>query len=313
MEYQKIFLQLISNHLPEDIKLVDFISDLIHVGKEASYRRIRCEVEFSLSEVATIAKRLNINLNSLIISEGGLKKVFNLRLLEDNTPIQQYVKRRNGDLFLLEGFCKGKCYMYSVSCSIPDELCYDFEYLEKFKLLKLQYEANEKQSTSLESTVIPQSIRDVQERFTERLSSINLTYVLDPHLFQPIVGDILFFYKLNLINDKEKKELKEDLFRVLNTIDETANTGRFKKKEISVYVSHISIPVTHTFIKDDGLEASIVELNQPNSLLSFDGKMCETHAKRIHQIKKYSSLITLSGEINKASFIKQQVEYINLL
>ncbi len=314
MEYQKTFIEVISRYLPEGTKLVDFISDLIHLGKEASYRRIRCEVEFTLSEVVTIAKKLNINLTSLIIREGGDKVVFNLRFIEETNPAQSYIKRIKANLNILEGFLTEEdSYFYRVNSFIPDELTYGLPYLTKLKLLKIQFDSDKTYPSPLNKINIPEILIDTQEEYWERLRSFNLIYILEPNILLPIVSDILFFYELNLISEEEKKQLKEELIQLLSIIKEVAGTGKLNGKEVSLYISHVVFNLSHAFIQAKGLEASILNLHMPNSLLSFDTKMCQTHKKRIETIKKYSSFISKSGEINKTLFLNKQSKIIDQL
>ncbi|MFT4073573.1 MAG: hypothetical protein QM654_16810 [Dysgonamonadaceae bacterium] len=163
MEYQKTFIDIILTHVPDGEKLVDFIADMIHIGKEASYRRIRCEVEFSLSEIVIIAKRLNINLNSIVISEGGLKTVFNMRFPDDQDPATRFLKRKKGDLFFLEGFFTGKCFMYCANCYIPDELTYDSPALTKLKLMKYGFVSGGKNISLLEKITITHSSTEIRQ------------------------------------------------------------------------------------------------------------------------------------------------------
>lgn len=314
MDYQKKFIEIISRYVPEDEKLVDFISKLINLGKEASYRRIRGEVEFTLSEVVTISKKLNINLTSLIIREGGEKVTFNLRLPDNVNPANSHIKKIEADLNVLEGINKkAESTLFSVCRSIPNIFYLDHPYLTKLKLLQTQFNTGIMQPSPLSHIDIPNKLLKIQEEYWEELKSFNLIYILAPNLLTSITSDILFFHKLNLISDQEKQHLKKELLSILNVIDEAARSGLFRRKEISMYVSHVILDLSHSLIISKALEASVIDLHFPNSLLSFDKEMCQAHMKRIQIIKKCSSLITQSGELTKISFLTNQKEIIDSL
>lgn len=311
MKYQKAFIDIVSGYVPEDEKLVDFISKLINLGKEASYRRIRGEVEFTLSEVVTISKKLNINLTSLIIREGGEKVTFNLRLSDESSAANSHLKKIEADLNVLEGINKkSESTLYSICRSIPDIFYFEHPYLTKLKLLKIQFNTGVVQPLPLSDIEIPSKLLRVQEKYWEELKHFNLIYILAPNLLTSITSDIMFFRELNLISEDEKEHLKIELTSILNVIDETARNGLFQNKEISLYISHVILDLSHSLIISKALEASVIDLHIPGSLLSFDKEMCQAHKKRIHNIKKCSSLITQSGEPTKISFLTKQKEII---
>ncbi|MBK5720924.1 hypothetical protein JGH11_08580 [Dysgonomonas sp. Marseille-P4677] len=309
MEYQKKLIDIISRYVPEDEKLVDFISGLIHLGKEASYRRIRCEVEFTLSEVVTIAKKLNINLTSLIIREGGEKVTCNLRLIDETSAVHGYIKKIEADLNILEGFeKKSGSTFYTVNRSIPELFYFPYTYLTKLKLFKIQFNKGTVQPLPLAQIDIPDVLSKVRQEYWDEIKLFKLIFILDPNLLTSVVNDISFFYNLNLITEEEKNQLKRELISVLDTINESASTGLYRGKKVSFYVSHVTLALSHSLIVSKGLEASIINLHYPNSLLSFDQEMTQAQMKRLQIIKKCSSLISQSGELNKIAFLNRQRE-----
>lgn len=314
MKYQKAFIDIISRHVPEGEKLVDFISRLIHIGKEASYRRIRCDVEFTLSEVVTISKALNINLTSLIIREGGDKVTFNLRSFNDMSATNSFIKRLEGDLNIFEGFKSNyDPTLYTVNRSIPDLFFFPYTYLTKLNLLKIQFNMGVVQPLPISHIAIPESLKEVQRKYWEKLQLFSLVFILGPNLLTSVINDILFFYNLHLISEQEKQLLKDELIAMLETINTSASTGLYMNKEVSFYVSHVTLDLSHTLVTSKGLDASIIDLSYPDSLLSFDEEINQSHLRRLYTIKKGSSLITQSGELNKIAFLNRQKDKLTHL
>ena len=314
MQYQKHFVDMIAKYVPEDMKMVDFISNLLFIGKEASYRRLRCEVEFSLSEVATIAKKLNINLTSLIIEEGGDKTTFNLRLFNDGGAANIYQNKIKADLNFLEGFQeKASPIFYRIGKSIPDIILFEYPNLTRLQLLKLQFNADSIQPSPFHEIEITDSIIKYQNEYWKKLQYFKLVFILEPNLLTSIINDISFFHELALISDKEKQMLKEELYDILDILNQSASTGQYKKKDISFYVSHITIDISYSLVTSKTLEVTMIDLNYPNSLLSFDKEISQAQMKRLFNIKKSSALITQSGELYKKSFLNKQKEKLNHL
>lgn len=314
MNYQKKLIDIISQHVPEGEKLVDFLSQLICLGKEASYRRIRGEVEFTLSEIVTITKQLNINLTSLIISDGGEKVVFNLRLYNENNPINNYIKYLEGNLTIFEGFPnKEETTYYTVNRSIPYLLTFDYQYLKKLEYLKSQFNQGLGQPIPLSHITLPTSLFRIQDKYWNIINQFQLICILDPNMLTSLINDILFFFKLGLISEGEKLIMKDEIKQILEDINESTRTGLYKEKKISFYVSHVTLDLSHSLIVSKELDVSIINLHYPNSLVSFDQQMSQAHLKRLYTIKKCSSLITESGELDKTAFLNRQYEKLNFL
>lgn len=314
MDYQKTFIDMIANSLPAEEKLVDFISKLINLGKEASYRRIRGEVEFTLTELVIIAKKLNINLTSLILREGGEKTIFNLRLQQESDPYSSYTKTIDAALNVFEGLDKRLGTTHYFACrSIPDVFLAQYPNLCKLQLLKIQFNADGIPPSRLADIIMPQKLLKKQAQYWEELKDIDLVYILAPNLFASTISDILFFYELSLISEEERKALKDELFSLIHDLDETARSGFFRNKELQLYVSHVILDLSHSLIESKIMDASVINLHFPNSLLSFDREVCLAHKKRMQLIKKCSSLISQSGEPAKKKFLATQRAFIEQL
>lgn len=312
--YQKNFIAIITQRLPENEKLVDFISRLIHIGREASYRRIRCEVEFTLSEVVIIAKALNINLTSLIIREGGEKVTCNLRLIEEDNVYVNYSKKIEADLNVLEGFDKRhNLNLYLVNNTIPDIFFANFPSLTKLRLLKMQFHNDVASPLSFDQLVVPDSIKELQLKYWNELKKFELAFILGPDMVLPILNDIQYFIRFNLITTPEKQLLKQELSAFLDVLNEIAKYGSYLQGKVSLYVSHLSLNLAQTIINSDDLVASVIDLPYTNSILSFDKSFNDSNLESLYRIKKSATLITQSGDLERFDFIKKQRISLSIL
>lgn len=305
--YQKHFIHIISEQLPQGVKLVDFISELIHLGKEACYRRIRGEVEFTLTEVVTIAKAMNINLTSLIIREGGDKITCNLRVSEGDSLERVYIRMMEAELNVLEGFEQKSKHTLHIACKeLPELLYLASESLMKLRLMKIELNQGALIPTSFDKIEITSAIKQIQQRYWQALESFKLTLYLAPDILNTLVYDIAYFYRINTLTNEEKTLIQHELNEVLDLLSLIGSTGKYKDKEIELYLSYLGLDISHSYLKSDGLEATIVHLNSPNSILSFDPAFNKAQEHRISMIKRTSTLISLSGELEKVAYLNKQ-------
>ncbi|EHO12642.1 hypothetical protein [Myroides odoratimimus] len=309
--YQKHFIHIISEQLPEGVKLVDFISELIHLGKEACYRRIRGEVEFTLTEVVTIAKAMNINLTSLIIREGGDKITCNLRVLKEDTLEQVYIRMIEAELNVLEGFeQKSRHTLHMVCKELPELLYLASDNLMKLRLMKIELNQGVLIPTAFKKIEITSAIKRIQQRYWQALQDFKLTVYLGPDILNTLVYDILYFYKINTLTEEDKTLIQSELNDVIDLLSLIGSTGKYKDKEIELYLSYLGLDISHNYLKSDGLEASVVHLSSPNSILSFDPAFNNAQEHRINMIKRTSTLISLSGEPEKVAYLNKQREVL---
>ena len=59
-------IEAVKEKLPEGSNLANTLMDILYIGKEAIYRRLRGEVPFTLSEAATISREMGVSLDKLV-------------------------------------------------------------------------------------------------------------------------------------------------------------------------------------------------------------------------------------------------------
>ena len=56
--------------------------DILYLGKEATYRRLRGEVPFTFAEVATISQHMGISLDKIVGADLNDNAIVNLNMLQ---------------------------------------------------------------------------------------------------------------------------------------------------------------------------------------------------------------------------------------
>jgi hypothetical protein len=69
-EMSKELYNLVANHLlesiPDNVKKVSYVRNLLGIGREAAYRRLRGEIPFTAGELLTIAVNLNESIDDVL-------------------------------------------------------------------------------------------------------------------------------------------------------------------------------------------------------------------------------------------------------
>lgn len=66
--------------LPQDTNLANLLMDILYIGKEAVYRRLRGEVPFTLAEAAVISQKIGISLDRITGTTFRGNALFDLNL-----------------------------------------------------------------------------------------------------------------------------------------------------------------------------------------------------------------------------------------
>ena len=69
MNLNKIVLTKILDIMPENLKPVTLLMDVLDIGKESAYRRLRGEKPFSMEEIYKLSLVLNFSLDEIISND----------------------------------------------------------------------------------------------------------------------------------------------------------------------------------------------------------------------------------------------------
>ncbi|MCC8143286.1 MAG: hypothetical protein LIO97_04800 [Tannerellaceae bacterium] len=84
-------IKAMRERLPEEVNLANQIMDIISIGKEAVYRRLRGEVPFTFYEVSLIAQKLGLSLDLIIGANTPGSTICRLNLLHSPDPLENYI------------------------------------------------------------------------------------------------------------------------------------------------------------------------------------------------------------------------------
>ena len=303
--------------IPENIKPIEFLTELLNIGKESAYRRMRSEIPFTFEEITKLALELDFSVDE-IIGKNKEERIF-LDLQSNSTAnheesflatLQEYYK-----------FCELICNAHTKEVMVVLNRLSFASLIGYDTLFKLYYYNWKHQTYNISlndlfsETVIPPEINAVRQQFKHiRADLYNVHYIIDRDIFQNTVREIQYYYNRKLITDEEIIIIKEELNQLLRNMENVMQTGcNDSGAAMSYYLSLLDIETNTNYAVFDGNIASMHWMNPVNTICIVNQEICKMQKRWIESIKKYSILITLSNEILQAEFINKQSEYLNNL
>ena len=269
--------------IPKGQNLANSLADILYMGKEAVYRRLRGEVAFTIDEVALLSKKLGISIDQIIGNHLSNRVTFDMNLLHSPNTLESYYEiiSRYQQIF---DYVKGDdtTEVYTASNLLPFTLYSSYEYMSKFRLCRWIYQNGQMKT--------PNSLAEMQ------------------------VEDIKYFASLNLITEDDVAHLKDELYQLLSVMETLSVKGEFSEgRKVSFYLSNIDFEATYTYIEKQDYQVSLLRVYSINSMDSQSPQICQIQRNWIQSLKRHSTLISESGEAQRIEFLQKQRTVIDTL
>ncbi|MCC8062381.1 MAG: hypothetical protein LIO68_03955 [Rikenellaceae bacterium] len=307
-------IEAMREKLPEGVNLAGLLMDTLYIGKEAVYRRLRGEVPFTLAEAATVSRKMGISLDKLLGAAFNGNALFNLNIVQHGDPMETYYTILSG---YVETFRKLENASYSElgtsSNIIPQTSYLKYDALAKFRLFKWLYQHESADFTKCyEETVLPQKLLDRQKEFVSCAQQVKSTcHVWDKMMFQHLVNDIKYFAGVHLISDENVRLMKQELLELIDELEGIASKGQFASgNDVQIFISNINFEATYSYLESGPLQLALIRVYSINSITSHDPEVFCSIKAWIQSLRKFSTLISQSGEMQRILFFKRQREIV---
>lgn len=313
--YNEEVVATIRNALPANQKIVTFLSDLFFWNKEAIYRRLRCEISFTCEELITIASKLNFSIDNIIMLNQSDRVIFDLSLQKPTDATNLYCQKRGQLTAISHEISKsvGSDSLFAINY-IPFSFSVFFEMLSKFDYYKWMHQAqNIDSNTPMCDVKVPQQVKNMYEVWiSQDRSNSTVSYIMDNNVFLSFIRDVDYFYTRKLINDQELAELQQDLLRLIDNLADHARTGfaTATGAKVLLYLSPIDFTSNHFYIEYDDSVCCYVQIYGIDVLQSYYPEAFESQKEWLNKNKRYATLITQSGEMERFSYFDKQRAYI---
>ncbi len=318
-QFKENFLSELKQQSPVNSRLVSKLMDMFSLGKEAIYRRLRGEISFTQDETVKIALEFGISLDRLIEeSNTGNKSRWAVLDMDKLYPSSDFPGQYG---YLLDFWTDVFRNMQdskkaSIRCAtnvLPYTLTMTHESLSQFRFYKWAYLTQGVQQDFLFSKiVIPPNISELIRKFTEEYRSVpRMLFILDRNIFSGMVNDILYFFHRNLVTDTECIKLKQELLDLISVLEKLTATGMYDSgMEIIIYLSDITLDTTYIHFEYDRHAGCMNRTFFIETMSFCNSQLCHRQKEWIELLKRYSVLITQSGEAQRFDFFNKQRELV---
>ncbi len=304
----------IRSYIPEDKNIGEFLADILRIGKVSVYRRIRGEVPFTLDEVARISSELDFSLDRIIGVKKPKKAIFDLHLLNQSEPSDIYSEALLNYADTLQKMMTSDNFHLRVAINTTSYIFLQNRVeLSKFRFYKWLYQTQKIRPNFLLSEFdLSGKIISAQKKLSNIAQNIPfLTVVVSQQVFMPTIHDINYFFKRNLITEKELEQLKKELLEVVDYIEELTINGETPKGgKVEIFLSSVDLESSYLHAECVDRAYCLLRVYSVNALESVNDRICDLHKEWIESLKKFSILISRSGEIQRFEFLNKQRQYI---
>lgn len=309
-------IEAIKEKIPANSNLANALMDILFIGREAIYRRLRGEVPFTLAEAAIISGKLGVSLDKMVGISFKDNAVFDMNVVHHTDPFETYYNIINKYSDLLKSMANDpKSELATSSNILPQTLYLRHDILSKFRLFKWMYQNENIKCIHFNELEIPDKLLSIQKEFVTAAEGIhNTSYIWDNRIFANMVNDVEYFSSIHLIADEDKQIIKEQLLLLVDELENFARNGKFDSgNKVNIYISNINFETTYSYVESTNVQLSMIRIYAINSITSQDIEMNRSLKEWIQSLKKFSTLISESGEMQRIQFFKEQREIIATL
>jgi len=307
-------IAIIRKNVPEEANLTIYLSDLLNISRESAYRRIRGEINFTFDEVATLSQDLDFSLDNVIGVKRDENALFNIHMLQNIDYFDIYVNKmlEYGRMFRENSEQMETKARISIN-TMPYFFHIHHEMLSRFRIYKWLYQ-NQKITSkeTFSSFVLPQKVLDAHQIFFKDIQTVkNVTVIMDNNVFWSVAREVDYFYKRGLLSDEDLAALQTELHSITNWLEQVATDGVCPNgSKIDLYISSVDFEATYLHFEYGDKQFSQVRIYAISAIDSFNERLCKIQKEWIESLKRYSVLISESGEMQRFEYLKKQREYI---
>lgn len=294
-----------------------FLCEMLHLGREAVYRRLRGEVPFTLEEAVTICRKLSISMDLLAgIQEENIFAFHVDTFLSDN-PVEEYCAMLDTiyqSIAPLLGDPTAK--LYQAHKTMPQLFMYKYEMLSRMYLYILHYQQNINRVDvpPLIENFFSDKVTELQKRSAELMHMFDSVIILDKCIIPEFIGIVKYFQLLEMIPESFIAAIKEELFQMLADMEQCADEGKsLNGNKMDIYLCHIGFDCTYVGAYSEYFEASSVGVYCIDFLSSENKRVHQVHLNWIRALINFSSLISVIDEKTRRDYFRQQRQYIETM
>lgn len=298
---------------------VEMLIRIIPMSKEAAYRRLRGETDFSLEDVLRIVRYFDVSLDRMIASTPG-RENYDVKMISvpDGSSAMERYSYSVKELIRLFKMLKEQQnpVIYAMTdILIPVFPIYQSDILSRFFLYKFLYRwGNGINPVRMSDFVVPGEITRLHRSYLNEMQYFSIHYICPPEFILSHVREVRFFHKMNLLTYEEVQLIKEDTNSLLDDMGRNMTKGKTSNGlPFSVFLCHTGFDSTHVFYKSDDYEIVSSHMFGDGFYYFRDPRIIDKMKRALDLQVKNSTLITVSGEKQRLEFLQNQRDMLDTL
>jgi len=312
-EHQVKLFHEIKKTLPDKNALPYQVSDLLGVGLDAAYRRIRGEKPISFEEAIILCQNFQISMETLtnvVIGESFIRCRYSPLNLED---INNYLNLFQAISDNIEhAKLAPDCEILLSALTIPpfNILSYkDLNFFIIFSWSKSVYDFADSFEVFANKFDSLETFEKCCAKIVRNYLSVPSTDIWTNNTTDSILKLINYHYEMR--HFKEKKTplfLCEQMLDLMNTLQKWSEKGKKGKQEtpFNFFISETDIGNTYILLKNSKRTSCMVKLYTINALIISDERFCQETESWLRNTARRATLISGASEVVRFQFFDAQ-------
>jgi len=316
--------QILASEEP-DKKPVDIVMSILGISKSGAYKKLNGDSKFSLDEIITIFKEMNISFDRYFLSGQGEFKSYSF-----STDTIKYKPRSYSEFWHqinsnLEELIKDP---NASAIYLSNEIPF-FYYLQFPKLLSFKLFVWDKTNWDISPEVDKFSFNIVNtipklNELTQNVLNLYLSYpsieLWNPDMLRLTMMQLSYYTKAGVFKSAETiREIISDMDKMLTFMKKNCDSGKksfFGKEtsnnDVEIYLNELVFNSEMIFTRSDNRKTLYNKYDTPNYLLSDDKRVCDHIELWLEKIIQKSTLISSRGKRDRDLFFKNAFEDLDI-
>lgn len=317
LKIQSLFVDSLKAVIPSGLSAVQEIADLLQISTDSAYRRLRCETEFSLSEVVILSRHFHLSMEGFTsAAEGSVHFHYNIAGNKTEGFIQYLGNLQEGLKMLMRAREKEIIY---VADDIPFFHLFRYPQLAWFKCyywMKSVMNVSDYQNSFFEDTETPEPIRRVGTEIGQMYSELPSIEIWSENTINSLTKQIEFYRESGFFKTTETSSILFDqLYSLINDIrgmcesSSKLNISR-QTTNYTFYLCDIEIGNNCIYISSGNGTRVFLRHSTFNTLETSDNTFCCTTRKWTDGLMKKSTQLSGMAEKQRNRFFQNMLKNI---
>ncbi|MDR0866325.1 MAG: hypothetical protein LBO74_15550 [Candidatus Symbiothrix sp.] len=302
--------------ISKSVKPVAFLMEILQISRESAYRRIRGEIPFSVDELALLSRELKFSIDEIVVDNKSNHTFFDLSLIKTSGSSNEFSSLLQRYYTHLKSMLEKNPEQTIVALNrVPPVFRVSFNTIFKFTYYEwLQHNSEISSDQHFSTVFVTPEIMAWQEKIRSVLLQFNhTTMIWDPNVFLSLIKDIQYYYQRKLMSEEDVDLLKKEITAMIDLSEKTAKIGSLGNSKVHVYLSPLFINASTSYVRFDHTVKTFIWVFIANPIIVNNPEVCSLQKRWLYSLRRQSTLISQSNEIQQAEFFDRQREYLDQL